>query len=180
MIGVWVILLTLPPGMTPLEAWSRMAAFIASLLDAFSQIDDPRKPRGVRHPFTAMLALSFLGLLCRQTDFASLQRWSHDHWRILKGSLGFTRNKPPHATTISRDMAKFSLKPFRDAFARWLATLPDAASAVVASVDGMTSKQGRDAHGDPMHMLNVFAYSVGPQPRPVPLTNGKPTEPRAL
>ncbi len=106
-----------------------MAAPIASLLDAFDQIADPRKPRGVRHPFTSMLALTFLGLLCHQTDFASLQRWANDHWRVLKGPLGFTRKKPPHATTISRAMARFSLEQFRDVFARWLVTLPQTALA---------------------------------------------------
>jgi hypothetical protein len=55
-----------------------MAAPVTSLLDAFAQIDDPRKPRGVRHPFTSILALAFLGLLCRETDFACLQR---PRWR---------------------------------------------------------------------------------------------------
>jgi DDE family transposase len=96
-----------------------MAAPIASRLDAFSQIDDPRKARGVRHPFTAILTLTFLGVLCRQTDCASLPRGAEDPWRILQGALGFTRKKPPHATTISRALAKFALEQFREAFARW-------------------------------------------------------------
>jgi DDE_Tnp_1-associated/Transposase DDE domain len=157
-----------------------MAAPIASLLDAFHQIADPRKPRGVRHPFTSMLALTFLGLLCRQTDFASLQRWAKDHWRVLKGPLGFTRKRPPHATTLSRAVARFSLEQFRDGFARWLVSLPDAASAVTASADGKTSKQGHDAHGDPVHMLNIFAHQVGLSLAQFPVTDGKPTEPQAL
>ena len=79
-----------------------MAAPTASLLDALSRIDDPRQARRVRHPFTSMLARAFLGLLCRQTDFASLPRGAEDHWRTLKDALGFTRKKPPHATTLSR------------------------------------------------------------------------------
>jgi len=157
-----------------------MAAPVASLLDAFRQVADPRKPRGVRHPFTSMLALTFLGLLCRQTDFASLQRWAEDHWRALKGPLGFTRNQPPHATTLSRAAARFSLEQFRDGFARWLVGLPGAASAVTASADGKTSKQGHDAHGDPVHMLNVFAHQVGLSLAQFPVTGGKPTEPQAL
>jgi hypothetical protein len=157
-----------------------MAAPITSLLDAFRQIDDPRKPRGVRHPFTSILTLSFLGLLCRQTDFASLQRWATDHWRTLKGPLGFTRKKPPHATTISRVVAKFSLEQFRDAFARWLVTQPEATEAIVAAVDGKTSKQGHDAQGDPVHMLNVFAHELGLSLAQFPVTDGKPTEPQAL
>src|SRR3954449_8419188 len=101
-----------------------MAAPIATLLDAFAQIDDPRKARGVGHPYSSLLALTFLGLLCRQTDMASLQRWAKDHWQELKGTLRFTRQTPPHATTISRAVAKFSLGQFRAAFARWVTSLP--------------------------------------------------------
>jgi hypothetical protein len=156
-----------------------MAAPVTSLLDAFAQIDDPRKPRGVRHPFTSILALAFLGLLCRQTDFASLQRWAGDHWAALRGALGFTRKKPPHATTISRALAQFSLEQFRASFARWLAALPQA-TAVTVAVDGKTSKQGHDAHGDPVHMLNVFAHELGLCLAQFPVADGKPTEPQAL
>ncbi len=157
-----------------------MAAPISSLLDAFGRIDDPRKARGIRHPFSSMLALAFLGLLCRQVDMAGLQRWAQDHWRSLKGPLGFTRKKPPHATTISLALAKFSLEQFRDAFAAWLVTLPRVASAVTAAVDGKTSKQGHDAGGDPVHMLNIFAHELGLCLAQFPVVGGKPTEPQAL
>jgi hypothetical protein len=157
-----------------------MAAPLASLLDAFRHIDDPRKARGVRHPFTSLLTLTFLGLLCRQTDFAGLQRWAEDHWRVLKGALGFTRKKPPHATTLSRALACFSLEQFRDAFARWLVALPEVAEALTAAVDGKTSKQGHDARGDPVHMLNVFAHELNISLAQFPVTAGKPTEPQAL
>ena len=150
-----------------------------SLLDAFAQIDDPRKPRGVRHPFTSMLALAFLGLLCRQTDFASLQRWAADHWGVLKGALGFTRKKPPHATTISRALAgsrsSSSATPSRGGWSRCRR-----ATAVTVAVDGKTSKQGHDAQGDPVHMLNVFAHELGLCLAQFPVTDGKPTEPQAL
>ena len=157
-----------------------MAAPITSLFDALSQIDDPRKARGVRHPYTSLLALTFLGLLCRQTDMAGLQRWAKDHWQTLKGPLGFTRKKPPHATTISRAAAKFSLGQFRDAFARWVRSLPRAPEAVTVAVDGKTSKQGHDADGEPIHMLNVFAHELNLCLAQFPVTGGKPTEPQAL
>jgi hypothetical protein len=157
-----------------------MAAPIATLLDAFAQIDDPRKPRGVRHPYASLLALSFLGLLCRQTDLASLQRWAEDHWRTLKDALGFTRSKPPHATTLSRALARCSLEQFRDVFARWLTGRPQTVAAVTAAVDGKTSKQGHDAQGDPIHMLNVFTHDLNLCLAQFPVTDGKPTEPQAL
>src|SRR3954452_16076412 len=157
-----------------------MAAPVATLLDAFSQIDDPRKPRGVRHPYSSLLALAFLGLLCRQTDLASIQRGGKDHWRSLKQALGFTPNEPPDATTISRALARFSLEQFRDVFARWLTSRPETAAAVTVAVDGKTSKQGHDAQGDPIHMLNVFAHDLDLCLAQFPVTDGKPTEPQAL
>ncbi len=153
---------------------------ITCLFDAFCQIDDPRKARGVRHPYHSLLALTFLGLLCRQTDMAGLQRWAADHWKILKGPLGFTRKKPPHATTISRAVAKFSLEQFRDVFARWVVSVTGPLAAVTAAVDGKTSKQGHDADGEPIHMLNVFAHELGLCLAQFPVTAGKPTEPQAL
>ena len=156
-----------------------MAAPLPSLLDALSRIDDPRRPRGVRHPFTSILALTSLGLLCRETDFAGLQRWAADHWGTLSSALGFTRKKPPHATTISRALAQFSLEQFRAAFARWLVALPQV-TAVTVAVDGKTSKQGHDAQGDPVHMLNVFAHDLGLCLAQFPVADGKPTEPQAL
>jgi hypothetical protein len=157
-----------------------MAAPLASLLDAFRLIDDPRNARGVRHPYASMLSLAFLGLLCRQTDMAGLQRWAQDHWRSLKGPLGFTRKTPPHATTISRALAKFSLEQFRDAFARWVMARPHATDAVTVAADGKTSKQGHDAHGEPVHMLNVYAHELDLCLAQFPVTGGKPTEPQAL
>lgn len=36
-----------------------------SLLEVFSQLDDPRKPRGVRHPFAGIVSLTLLGMLAR-------------------------------------------------------------------------------------------------------------------
>jgi hypothetical protein len=157
-----------------------MTTPIACLFDAFGQIDDPRKARGVRHPFSSILALTFLGLLCRQTDMASLERWAADHWKTLKGPLGFRWRKPPHATTISRAVAKCSLEQLRDAFSRWVVAIADPLAAVTAAVDGKTSKQGHDAHGEPVHMLNIFAHELNLCLAQFPVTGGKPTEPQTL
>jgi hypothetical protein len=153
---------------------------ITCLFDAFRQIDDPRKARGVRHPYHSLLALMFLGLLCRQTDMASLQRWAKDHWKTLKDPLGFTRKRPPHATTISRAAAKFSLEQLRDAFARWVVSIAGPQAAVTVAVDGKTSKQGHDADGEPIPMLNIFAHELGLCLAQFPVTGGQPTEPQAL
>jgi DDE_Tnp_1-associated len=150
-----------------------------SLLAAFARLTDPRHRRGVRHPFDSLLALTFLGLLCRQVDFASIARWARRHWAELAGPLGFTREGAPHATTLSRAAARYSVAELRAALAAWLAGLPGD-DELVAAVDGKTSKQAKGDDGRPIHMLNVFAHGAKLALADWPVGGDKKTEPDVL
>jgi len=151
---------------------------VDSLMAAFAGLADPRHRRGIRHPYAGLLALTFLGLLCRQADFASIARWARRHWEDLAGPLGFTRRDAPHATTLSRAAARDSVAEFRAALADWMAGLLAEADLVVA-VDGKTSKQARDAEGRPIHVLDVFAHGLKLAPADWPV-GSKSTEPEVL
>src|SRR5437016_5011009 len=131
-------------------------SWMPSLMAALSQVADPRQRRGVRHPFSAILALTLLGLICRLHEFAALQRWAAKHWHLLRRPLGFRRGKPPHATTLSRTLSRFSREEFQAACSQWLQGLVADQATLVVAVDGKTSKQGFDPTGDPIQMLNVF------------------------
>lgn len=132
-------------------------AALSQVVGIFSQLSDPRKARGVRHPYQAIVSLVFLGLVARITEMAVLVRWAAVHWEQLRVPLGFTRDHPPCDTTISRALAKLSLEEFRLAFSAWLkSALADRKEPWIAAVDGKTSCQGFAADGSPVHMLNVF------------------------
>jgi len=147
---------------------------------SLSAVSDPRQPRGIRHPFAGILGLTLLGLICRLNDFAALQRWAARHWHLLRRPLGFKRHKPPHATTLSRTLAQFSLGEFQEAFARWVHGMVGDQTSLVVAVDGKTSKQGFDPQGDPIQMLNVFAQDVKACLGQWPLGGDKSTEPEVL
>ena len=76
-----------------------------SLFQCLEQAADPRRAREVRHPFQATLRLTLLGLACGQTTMAHIALFARMHWPLLKESLGFVRDHPPHATTISRTLS---------------------------------------------------------------------------
>jgi hypothetical protein len=140
-----------------------VASSLQRLESVFSQISDPRDARGVRHPFSGIVSLVFLGLLGRITEMAVVVRWAEAHWDELKEPLGFSREKPPCDTTISRALAGLSLDEFREAFARWLNLVlaesnEDAPWA--AAIDGKTCRQGLAGDGSPVQMLNVFLQQV--------------------
>jgi len=138
-----------------------VVASLSDLAEVFSRMTDPRMARGIRHPYSGIVSLVFLGLLGRINEMAVVVRWATAHWEELKEPLGFTREKPPCASTISRALAGLTLDEFREAFACWLRTaLGDQQGRWTAAVDGKTCRQGLAADGSPVQMLNVFLQQV--------------------
>ena len=132
---------------------------LESLAEVFSQVPDPRHARGIRHPAQGMLALVFLGLLARIREMAVLQRWAKTHWDELREPLGFDREEPPHATTISRTIAACQLSKFSEAFLAWVKTVvPD--QPLTVAVDAKTSCQGIDTDGQPVQLLTVLVHEL--------------------
>ena len=92
-----------------------------SLFKCLEQVADPRKARGVRDPFQAILRLTLLGLVCGQTTMAHIALFARMHWTVLKEPLGFVRDHPPHATTISRTLAGVPCEQLQGALTGWVA-----------------------------------------------------------
>ncbi len=130
-----------------------------TLLTAFCRLEDPRSRRGIRHPFSGIVVLTLLGMLARIREMEVLVRWATTHWGQLQEPLGFDRDQPPCATTISRTLAQCSVGDFQAALSTWLRDcLAD--SEGVFAVDGKTAKQGLDENGRPLHMLNAFVHDL--------------------
>lgn len=133
---------------------------IESLVRVFAQVEDRRKPRGVRHPMQGMLTLVFLGLLARIREFEVLNRWATEHWEQLREPLGFDRDRPPHATTLSRSLARCDLSSFAGAFLVWMQQQLSEGQPLVVAVDAKTSCQGLDTDGDPVQLVTVLVHNL--------------------
>ena len=144
-----------------------------SLFECLEQVADPRRARGVRHPFQAILRLTLLGLVCGQTTMVHIALFARMHWPALKEPLGFLRNHPPHATTISRTLAGVPYEQLQGALTGWVARVvaDQEVNASVdgkwakqsednASVDGKWAKQSEDKGGNPLVMVNVLAHDL--------------------
>ena len=134
-----------------------------SLFQCLEQVPDPRKARGVRHPFQAILRLTLLGLVCGQTTMAHIALFAKMHWPVLREPLGFLRDDPPHATTISRTLAGVPCEQLQGALTGWVARVAadqELDASVDASVDGKWAKQSEDAQGNPLVMVNVLAHGL--------------------
>lgn len=132
-----------------------------SLLQLVRQLEDPRDARGVRHPFSGIVALALLGMLARIREMEVLVRWARVHWDELREPLGFSRGQPPVATTISRTLALCTVADVQAVFIAWFQACREGLSADgVVAIDGKTAKQALDSNGRPLHMLNAFVHEL--------------------
>ena len=130
-----------------------------SLFECLEQVADPRRAMGVRHPFQAILRLTLLGLVCGQTTMAHIALFARMHWPALREPLGFLRDHPPHATTISRTLAGVPYEQLQGALTGWVARVV-ADQELDVSVDGKWAKQSQDKGGNPLVMVNVLAHDL--------------------
>ena len=134
---------------------------LSALADAVASLPDPRSKQGVSHPYHGMLVLVLLGLIAQISYISWIRRWAKRHWNTLRKPLNFKRDKPPVATTLSRALAKTSVADFQKVFAEFLRNiLAEDHETIVAAVDGKTAKQMKDADGNPLLMLNIFAHNI--------------------
>ena len=155
-----------------------MEAAAESLFKSLEQVPDPRKSRGVRHPFQAILRLTLLGLVSGQTTMAHIALFGQLHWQTLKEPLGFVRDRTPHATTISRALAGVSFEQLQEALTGWVEGIVKD-QRMNAPVDGKWAKQSGDAGGNPLGMVNVLAHDLKLCLAQWPMTE-KRYEPRVL
>ena len=129
------------------------------LFEALHGISDPRKKRGIRHDFHAILKLVILGFCARLVCLEHIVEFAGHCWSELKDPLGFQRNSPPDATTIGRVLKKVNRDELEAVFRDWVSTKLSG-QEIDASVDGKALRNVCNENGNAIYMVNVFAHDV--------------------
>ena len=108
-----------------------------SLFKSLEQVPDPRKSRGVRPPFQAILRLTLLGLVSGQTTLAHIALFGQLHGQTLKEPLGL-RSRPdsPHHHDFPGISGGVPLEQLQE--------------ALIGRVEGMVKDQRVNAAGNPL------------------------------
>ena len=88
------------------------------LLDALNGIEDPRKPKGVRHPLPAVLAMSVCAMLGGARSLYAIAQWGREHPQFAQ-SLGFSREQTPCVATLHHVFRRLDVDAFESALGRW-------------------------------------------------------------
>lgn len=136
----------------------------AGLLEVLESVPDPRKKRGVRHRFAAILFVSVCAVVSGARSFAAIAEWAADAvGDAVDDTLRGMGIGAPNASTIRRALSALSGDGFDTAIGGFLAGRLAAARTKTAkakagerarrraiAVDGKTLRgsRARDVHGD--------------------------------
>lgn len=132
-----------------------------SLLEAFKQVPDPRKARGVRHPFHALLTLAAVAFISGVRSVNAIGDFGRDHPEFAK-ALGFTRKKAPCQGTFHYLFKALDIDAFEAVLRMWALALcgPDNARRVV-HIDGKSLRGSKRCADDCVHLLSAFCDQSG-------------------
>jgi predicted transposase YbfD/YdcC len=136
------------------------------LLDALTKIPDPRDPRGVRYPLSAVLAVAVCAVLAGASSFAAITDWLHDLDEHARTRLGFT-DAVPAGTTMWRLLIRLDPALLATVLAGWLHTRagrqnpPPRRYRRVIAVDGKTLRGARLNNGRQVHLLSALDTTTG-------------------
>ena len=128
-----------------------------ALLDVLAQIPDPRDPRGVRHPLSAILSLAVLAMLTGVKSYTGIAQFGRDKGFPLAHALGFRRGKTPAVSTFSELFRVLDIDAFEATLSRWIASRLPPETERVVSLDGKTLRGSKDGDAPGQHLVAAYA-----------------------
>ena len=131
------------------------------LLDLLTQIPDPRKRRGRRHPLAGLLAVGIAAVIAGSRSFAAIGQWAADTGADVLAGLGATRG-PAEESTFRRAFALVSPEVLDQVLGTWLWTrAAQVCGRLVIAVDGKTVRGAKDKDGKAPHLVAALAHGIG-------------------
>ncbi|GAA2917099.1 ISAs1 family transposase [Actinoplanes cyaneus] len=136
------------------------------LLNALAKVPDPRDPRGIRYPLSAVLAVAVCAVMAGASSFAAISDWLHDLDEHARIRLGFSDGVPA-GTTMWRLLIRLDPTLLTTILAGWLharapqpSPTPRRYRSVIA-VDGKTLRGARLGDGRQVHLLSALDTATG-------------------
>jgi predicted transposase YbfD/YdcC len=131
------------------------------LLATLARMPDPRKPRGVRHRLTVVLAVALAATVAGARSFVAIAEWATDATPEVLTRLGVT-GAVPSESTIRRLLQRLAPDELDALIGAWmlLRTSTIGGRRVIA-FDGKTLRGARDAAGNLVHLLAGLCQHTG-------------------
>ncbi len=132
----------------------------ASLMELLGALDDPRSPKGKRHPLGALLALALVAMLAGQSSYEAIVQYGQERgWPFLQ-LLGFIRRGGLCKATYSRVFRRIDVAAFEAAVSRWILARVKPTDIEHLAIDGKTLRGSRDGQTPGVHLVAAYAPEV--------------------
>ena len=128
-----------------------------ALLEVLAEIPDPRSPRGLRHPLSAILSLAVLAMLTGARGYAAIAQFGRDKGQALAFALGFRRGKTPAKSTFCEIFRLLDVAALEEALARWIGSRLPPGEELVFALDGKTARGSKDGDLPGQHLVAAYA-----------------------
>lgn len=159
---------------------------VPSLPAMLGRIPDPRKARGRRHPWLALLLVVVGALLAGANSQRAIARWGADLRPGQRRQLGFTRPAPPSEATLRRLLQRVDVGRLERVLAAWQQQLhaavrrAEGAGLEMLAIDGKALRgawAARHGRGRPPPLLSAYCprhrQVLGEVAVPVGTTEGR-------
>jgi len=128
-----------------------------ALVEAFSELADPRIAGRSKHDLVEMLVVSVCALMCGVDDFVGIQAWANERIDWLRGFLRLESGIPSH-DTFGRLFGLLDRRTVEKSFRRWVGSvLPALAEGTVVAIDGKASRRSKMTGQQALHLVSAFA-----------------------
>lgn len=134
------------------------------LLDMLAEVPDPRKQKGKRHPLTALLGLTVIGLMCHQKSYTAIAMWARRQSEVAK-ALGF-RRKPPCPATFHNLFKRLDVVKLEQTLTQWVAKtlqdipIPFDTRLTAVAMDGKSLRGSATRETPQTHLLAAVSHEL--------------------
>ena len=126
-----------------------------------TQIPDPRRRRGRRHPLAGLLAVGIAAVIAGSKSFAAIGQWAADAGPEMLAALGAARGAAEEST-FRRAFALVSPDKLDQVLGSWLWTRAvQVKGRLVIAIDGKAVRGARDKDGKAPHLVAALAHGIG-------------------
>lgn len=131
------------------------------LASRLGKVSDPRKPRGVRHEISTVLAVATCAVVAGARSFTAIGQWAANASQQLLSALGI-RGVPPSESTIRRTLQRLDGDELDIVVGAWAAgRTTQATKPRLIAVDGKRLRGSGSTTIEPRHVLGAIDHAHG-------------------
>jgi predicted transposase YbfD/YdcC len=130
----------------------------ATLIEHFSDLEDPRIDRGKLHPLINILTIALCGAICGADSWVDIELFGEAKQEWFSQFLDMTNGVPSH-DTFGRVFSLLDAEQFQNCFIKWVEAICEVLDGQVVAIDGKTLRRSHDraTSKKAIHMVSAWA-----------------------